>query len=426
MRILFLCHRIPYPPDKGEKIRAFHQLRALAARHEVDVFTLADDAADLRHEATLAQYCERLTVARVFPRLARVRSLPYLLTRTPLTLPYFSSAELHARVRHALAARHYDRIYVYCSAMAQYVPWATPQSRVAGLDTDIPVIVDLVDVDSDKWAQYASARRFPLSAVFAREGRHLRDYERLVCERASWVLVSTEREAALASEVAPGARIRVVPNGVDTAYFAPAEPLAPPENPCVIFTGDMSYFPNAEGAIFFARQVLPLVRSALPQTRFLVVGRSPGRSVEALRDLDGVEVTGFVQDIRPWLRQASVAVAPLRIAAGVQNKILEAMSSGLPVVATRRAVQGLSARVAALVETGETADEIAAEVLALLREPEGAFRRGLEGRQRVMADYSWDAALARLLLLVESPGATSDDRRAGAVTAFHDFAAPRP
>jgi glycosyl transferase family 4 len=197
VKILFLCHRVPFPPDKGDKIRAFHLLRALSARHDVDLFTLADDPRDLAHQAALAAHCRQVTIARVHPRLARLRSLPYLLSRTPLTIPYFSSDTLQQSIDRAVAARGYDRIFVYCSAMAQYVRW----------NAAVPVVMDLVDVDSDKWTQYASRTRFPFSLIYAQEGRDLRAYEREVSEKSACVLVTTEREAALARDVAPAARV---------------------------------------------------------------------------------------------------------------------------------------------------------------------------------------------------------------------------
>jgi polysaccharide biosynthesis protein PslH len=413
VRILFLCHRVPFPPDKGEKIRAFHQLRALAARHEVDVFTLADDPRDLEHRSVLQDYCQRLTIARIYPRLARVRSLPYLFTRTPLTIPYFYSAKLQAEVRKAMSSRSYDRLYVYCSAMAQYVPWDLRSSSTSGSSTPasaIPVLIDLVDVDSDKWSQYADAARFPYSAVFRKEAQTLRAYEREVCEKADCILVSTEREAGLVRQIAEAARVHVVSNGVNTAHFTASQLNRDPSLPTIIFTGDMSYFPNQKGVIFFARQVLPLVRREIPEVRFLIVGRNPDRRVQQLQEIERVEVTGFVPDVRPWLREASVAVAPLRIAAGVQNKILEAMSAGLPVVATTRAAQGLRPEVVDLVEIADTAEEFARKVVHLLRNPQLAQTNGLKGRHRVAINYDWQGALERLLALVEDPTGASCGR----------------
>lgn len=394
MKILFLCHRIPYPPNKGEKIRAFHELLAIAKHHEVDLFTFADDDADLVHRDALAAYCKHVTVVKIKPALAYLRSLPYLFTRSPLTLPYFSSGEFSARIQKALRERGYDRIFVYCSAMAQY----TEQVE------NIPVIMDLVDVDSDKWTQYAAARRFPFSVIYRREGRTLREFERRTCERACHVLVTTPREAKLVGELSADIRVSVLSMGVDTEYFQPVSISAESDAPAtVIFVGAMSYFPNQEAVDFYARRVLPIVQCSVPETRFLIVGHNPSRPVQELRQLPGVEVTGSVPDVRPYLARAQVSVAPFSIAAGIQSKILEALASALPVVATPRAVQGLTEDVAAIVETAQSAEELAGKTVNLLRNRQLAREIGEEGRRRVTAAYSWNNAMQRLLELIETP-----------------------
>jgi sugar transferase (PEP-CTERM/EpsH1 system associated) len=394
VKILFLCHRIPYPPDKGDKIRAFHELRAMAERHEVDLFTLADRPEDMACQEALRQYCSSVQVALINPAVARLRALPYLLTGTALTVPYFYSAELAAGVRSALRSRAYDRIFVYCSSMAQYLK---------GIE-GIPTVIDLVDVDSDKWKQYAGFSRFPFSAVYRREGRALERYEREICGRSSCAVVTTEREAQLMRRITTSA-VHVVPNGVDTNFFDPAVVPREASVPTVIFTGDMSYFPNQEAVIFFAREVLPLIRRSIEGARFLIVGRNPGKGVMELRRIDGVEVTGFVPDVRTYLAKAHVAVAPFRIAAGIQNKILEAMAFGLPVVATSRTRRGLSSETANLVAMGDTAQQLCTETVALLKDSQRAARRGLEGRRCVKAVYRWEVSLHHLLQLVENPGA---------------------
>jgi sugar transferase (PEP-CTERM/EpsH1 system associated) len=395
VRVLYICHRIPFPPNKGDKIRAFHQLRALAEHHEVDLFTLADEDGDSAHAPALKEYCRRVTVCRLNRSWARLRAIPFLVTRKPLTLPYFYSRELDREIRQASLERSYDRIFVYCSAMAQYVETVD----------QTPVFLDLVDVDSDKWRQYAAFTKFPFSAVYRREARCLREYERRVCERSSGVFVTTEREAQLVRNLSDSARVHVIPNGVDTEYFDPiiVRTEVPPEppGPVVIFTGDMSYFPNEEAVIFFARKVFAEIRRTVADARFLIVGRNPGRNVQQLRKIEGVEVTGFVPDVRAYLAKARVSVAPFTIAAGIQNKILEAMAYGLPVVATSRAVQGLSKGVAEIVETGNSAEELAAKTVRILRDPEFARRRGMEGRSRVAADYNWQRSLDGLLRILE-------------------------
>ena len=365
----------------------------MAARHEVDLFTLADDASDLVHKPVLLRHCRRVTVARLNPRVARLRSIPYLLTRKPLTIPYFYSTELHSEVRKAITERSYDRVFVYCSAMAQYVESAW----------GIPVVTDFVDVDSDKWRQYATFTGWPLSAVYRREGWALRQFERQVCERSACVLVTTGREAALVSQISDRVRVHVVPNGVDTEYFKPPAQAPDPGRPTVGFTGDMSYFPNVEAVTYFAREVLPLIRRSVPGAQFLIVGRNPGRKVKILAEIDGVEVTGFVPDVREYLARMQVAVAPFSIAAGIQNKILEAMAFGIPVVCTSRTAQGLSSEAAGAVEMADDAGEMAAKIANLLLDPKLARARGIQGRNKVAAEYRWDRSLGRLLQLLEDP-----------------------
>lgn len=394
MRILYLCHRIPYPPNKGEKIRAFHQLRALVERHEVDLFTLADRESDEKYKSELMQLCRSVTTARIVPAVARLRAIPSLFSRTPLTLPYFYSADLSLQIRKAVCERSYDRVFVYSSSMAQY----------AALAGEVPVLIDLVDVDSDKWLQYAAHSKFPWSPLYQREGKCLREYEQKICRSAAAVLVSTEREAQLLRSFCRSASVHVVPNGVNTDYFTPSRVKLVFDVPTLIFTGAMDYFPNIQAVTFFSRQVLPLIQEHLPETQFLIVGSNPATGVKRLERIPGVEVTGYVPDVRSYLARAHIFVAPLLIATGIQNKILEAMAMELPVVASNLAVQGLSRSVATCVETATEPDEFANRVLGLSQNPNLLRARAFEARKAVVREYSWSVSLKTLVSLVENLG----------------------
>ncbi len=267
----------------------------------------------------------------------------------------------------------------------------------------IPIITDFVDVDSNKWEQYSTYAAWPLSLIYRREAWALRKFERRICEQSACVLVTTEREAALVRQLAPAARVYVVPNGVDTEYFRPPAEPAGLDLPTIGFTGDMGYFPNVEAVTYFARNVLPLVRQSVPDARFLIIGRNPAPRVKALAKIAGVEITGFVPDVRKHLSRMQIAVAPFSIAAGIQNKILEAMASGIPVVCTSRAAQGLSRETAGAVEIADGAEDMAAKIARLLGDPKLAGDRGWEGRVRVMAEYQWDQSKARLRHFLDDP-----------------------
>src|SRR5262249_13751099 len=235
--------------------------------------------------------------------------------------------------------------------------------------------------------------------VYKREGLALRAYERRIAEHSDCIIVTTEREARLAREISGSAPVHVIPNGVDCEHFRPFDSPPPAEAPAIGFVGDMSYFPNQQAVTNFTRDILPLVRQRVPKTRFLIVGRSPSPAVQKLAEDPGVEVTGFVPDVRDWLGKMHVSVAPFSIAAGIQNKILEAMACGIPVVATGRAAQGLSPSIAGSVDIVDEPAEVAEKILHLLEDSSFARSRGLEGRRRVAAEHNWNESLGRLLQL---------------------------
>lgn len=388
-KLLYLVHRMPYPPDKGDKVRSYHLLKHLAAKHRVFVGSFIDDPQDEAHVETLRSLCAGLHLTRLHPARARIASLSGLLEGQALTLSYYRDAALQRWVQEIARRERIDAVVVFSSAMAQYAQ---------GLR--LPTLVDFVDLDSAKWAEYAAHHRWPLSWLYRREGEQLLLYERAVAARSARSFFSTEKETALFRSMAPeSARTcEAMCNGVDADYFAPdaarASPFASGELP-LVFTGAMDYWPNIDAVTWFATEILPALRAKWPALRFHIVGRSPAPAVHALAG-DAVNVTGTVPDVRPYVQHAAVVVAPLRLARGIQNKILEAMAMGRPVVASRECAEAIEAQRGTELVDAPDAEAFAREVDALLSAPARAAALGEAGRLRVQRDYTWGAHLAAI------------------------------
>jgi len=395
--LLFLAHRIPYPPDKGDKIRSFHLLQQLARRYRVHLGTFIDDKRDWGHVEQVKKMCGETCFVALHATRARLRSLTALATGEPLTLRYFRSARLARWVDDTLRSRRIERALIFSSAMAQYVE-RTAADRLRR-------VLDFVDLDSDKWRQYSQRKRGPARWLYRREAETLFEVERRYAAAFDASLFVSEAEARLFTAQAPeaAARVSVVENGVDTEYFSPQcaypNPYAADEA-VLVFTGAMDYWANVDAVAWFAREVFPQVLSDFPQARFYIVGTRPTRAVRDLARLPGIRVTGAVPDTRPYLAHARAAVAPLRIARGVQNKVLEAMAMARPVVASRQAADGIRP-CAELLEWSTDAPETTARLLLkLLREPAPAAL-GEALRAHVSRHYSWLENLARVEAILE-------------------------
>ena len=383
--ILYLVHRLPYPPNKGDKVRSYNLLKHLARQHRVYLGTFIDDPDDEPHIATVRALCADVHVARLDPRFARILSLSSLLAGEALTLGYYRSSALRSWVNETCQRRQIDTAVIFSSAMAQYLE---EQPR-------IPTIIDFVDVDSAKWAQYAPRHRWPLSWLYRREGILLLDYERRMAARASRSFFATDKEVALFIQKAPECRVRVqtMGNGVDADYFSAddtrSSPFRSDELP-VVFTGAMDYLPNVDAATWFASDVLPGLLQRWPAARFYIVGRSPAAEVLALAS-DRIVVTGTVDDVRPYLQHAATVVAPLRIARGIQNKILEAMAMSRPVIASAACAAAVDAVAGQELLTATSPEEYVAAISHVLEAPETGTALGSAARQRVVERYTWEA-----------------------------------
>jgi sugar transferase (PEP-CTERM/EpsH1 system associated) len=387
--ILFLAHRAPFPPDRGDKIRSHHVLRHLAARARVHLVAFGETPADAAPPPDLA---DRLASWTIVPRAkSRVwAGVQALATGEPVSLLAFADRRLAAAVTRVRAAHPIAATYIFSGQMAQY---AGPERT----------IMDFVDVDSAKFAALADRSRGQLRWVLRREARLLAAHERAVAARVDASLFVTEAEAALFHAGGATGRISAVENGIDAIWYDPDAGFArlDERGPLIVFTGQMDYAPNIDAVTWFADDVMPAVRARHPAARFAIVGRAPTGAVRALAGREGVIVTGAVEDVRPWLAAAHVAVAPLRVARGVQNKVLEAMAMARAVVASPEAADGIdhagTIRVAPYDFAGAVGD--------LLDHPDDTRALGEAARARVLARYAWPARLARLdaLLGLEAP-----------------------
>lgn len=374
MEVLFLAHRVPFPPDRGDKIRGYHLLRHIAGFARVHLVAFADDARDL---APPAEFRDLLCECVVVPRAkSQARAaVEALATGKPISLTAFADRRVTAAVRDILARREIDAVYVFSGQMAQYLPAVAPQT-----------VMDFVDLDSAKFGAYADAARGPMRWLMRREARLLGAFERRVAARADASLFVSEGEAALL----PGAQ--ALENGIDTAVFDPAAEFArsAKRGPLIVFTGQMDYRPNIDAVTAFVREALPTIRTHHPDARFAVVGRAPAPAVRALAG-EAVIVTGEVGDVRPWLAAATVVVAPLQLARGVQNKVLEAMAMAKAVVASPAAAEGIDHAGTIVV-----AERPAVSVCDLLADADRRRSLGAAARARVIVRYGWDARLAGL------------------------------
>lgn len=383
--LLYLCHRVPYPPDKGDKIRAYHQIRALARKHRIHLLALVDGAVpDL---TPLHALCERVEVFPVHRPAAYLRCALGALTPRPLTLSFFESAELRRRVEELARTERFDAVVAYSSSMAPYVePFA-----------GVPAVLDMVDVDSAKWEQYSRFARLPLRPVYALEARRLRAYEASLSRRFERIVLATSNEVRLLKSFAPEARAAAIPNGVDLDYFHPLD-LPKAKSPTLVFTGQMDYFANVDGIVSFAREVFPRLKKRFQDLELVIVGRSPVPAVRSLAEIPGIFVTGAVGDIRPFLARAWAFVAPLRIAQGVQNKVLEAMAMNVPVVCTGKVLAGLAEgefRHGRDLLAADGAEDLEGSIARLLEDPAERERLADCARQRLRAAYRWGANVDR-------------------------------
>ncbi len=395
MRVLCLFHRVPFPPDKGEKLRGFHLLAALAERFALEIGAFFDEGEEAEAEAFLARHAERWRLVPLGRGRPLLRGGMAMAAGGALSAGYFHDRQLGRFVEEA-CERGVEAAYVFSGPMAQYVCDHRGRARM-------PFLLDLVDVDSAKWAALARRRPFPVGPLYALEGRRLAAFEGRAAAAAGLVTLVTQAEATLFRRLhpdIPAERVAVLENGVDTGFFVP-RPRRPGGAPALIFTGRMDYAPNVEGICWFVHHVWPGLVARHPQLRLLVVGAEPVRAVRRLARDPRITVTGRVPDVRPFYEEADIAIVPLMTARGIQNKILEAMAMAMPVVASPAAFEGLDPGACDVltVAPAEPASWVAA-VDALLRNPDRRRMQGQQARDFVRGRYGWAQQGRRLAEMI--------------------------
>jgi len=479
MKILYLAHRIPYPPNKGDKIRSFHEIKHLSGSHEIDLICLADKAEDLRYQDDLNQYCHKVFVAPVNTTPATLKGLVYLATGKPLSVGYFYSKKVQETFDRWFHNADYDAIICFSSPMAEYIFrskyfWTgkaqgirhkaqgkhdnseyysqkrkrngyLPHKAEPATDSNatthyipksefrIPkLIMDFCDVDSDKWRQYAQRSSFSKSLFYDLENIRLAAYERKIAEYFNYSVFVSEKEAEVFKKQNPSiSNLKVIANGVDYEYYSSSERYRVRGTGCevfgsresgirdkdkrkegtlphalrfkpqtLMFAGAMDYRANVDGIIWFCKEILPEIMTAVPETQFYIVGGNPTRNVRNLGVKNGIKVTGFVEDVRKYYQMADVCLVPLRIARGVQNKILESMAMEKPVVSTSMAVQGIGAVNCEHLLVADDSEDFAQAVLRLLSNEKMRHELGSRARHFVKTHYDWQTNLMKLDQLI--------------------------
>ncbi|MFH0781446.1 MAG: TIGR03087 family PEP-CTERM/XrtA system glycosyltransferase [Pseudomonadota bacterium] len=398
-RILFISHRIPYPPNKGDKIRSFNFIHHLAANHEMHLAFIVDNKDDLKDIEPLEKLSQSLFFETISPRIKKATSaINALLASQPISIPYFYSKALQHKIDRFLDTTTVDTVFCFSSPTAEYL---YKSKHYNGVLQTIPWIMDLIDVDSHKWRQYADTRSQPLRWLFRREADYLLQYEKQITKEFKHTLLVSEEEKKLLNHYFPASNTEVISNGVDLQHFAPGQgKILQKIGPAIVFTGAMDYWPNIDGVQWFARDIFPQIKKEIADAHFHIVGRKPSSEVRALEKTKGISVTGFVDEVRNHLATADICVIPLRIARGIQNKVLEAMAMGKAVVCSEEAMEGIQAEPGKDLIVAKDAAAFARAVIHFLNDEPHRQDMGRNARICMEKNHSWAKSLVRLDLLL--------------------------
>ena len=382
MKILFLSHRFPYPPTRVDKIRSYNMVKYLHEQgHQVTVASLSRSPEETADCQGIKDFCHDFILVEINEFIQKIRMVSRLLSSDPSSMGYFYSGELQKKVNQLLEKQKFDLIVVFSSSAAQYVEHVTDTAKM----------LDFCDMDSQKWLAYVDYKKWPISAGYALEGRKLEADEKRLAKKFDLCSCATDFEVETLDSYGTGVASGYFPNGVDSDFFKPIDVDYQKNSIC--FVGRMDYYPNEVCIINFCHEVLPIIREHYPDVTFKVIGAAPPQSVLKLNELPGVLVTGTVDDIRIHVQSCQVMVAPLVIARGTQNKILEGMAMGLPVVSSHLAARGVDAVVGDHILAATRPEDYAKEIMSLFADPERQKKFSKNGRARVLSHHSWQRGM---------------------------------
>ena len=393
--ILYLCHRIPFPPNKGDKIRSFNILRHLSQKYTVSLGFLVDSEKDIQYVSSLKDFANIVICESICNKYRKLISLINAFVKSkPISIPFFYSTGMQDKLDKLIESDSIDIVICSSSPSAEYMF----QSKY--FDNKLKrskLVMDLIDMDSQKWKEYAKKQRFPFSYIYNRESNYLLEYEKLIEKQFDKLLVVSDAEKYLFNKYIPTKKMCSVSNGVDLEFFNPRHDSAVNLNhPALVFTGAMDYWPNIHGAMWFVQKVLPLIRTTIPEVNLYLVGSNPSRQLKQLEKQQGVTVTGFVDDVRDYIAGADICVIPLHIARGIQNKVLEAMAMGKAVVSTPEATEGLNIDYENDLCVRKDERSFARSVIALLQDKQTSSNLARNARSAMERNYSWEHNLSLL------------------------------
>ena len=402
LNILILSQRVPFPPNKGEKIRTYHQLKQLSELgHQIHLFSPYEDKAELAYFQTLNEsLCSTVEAAPL--KYKALRLLKGMAKNQSLSIANFYDKNLQQHVDEFLSANTVDVILCTASSMAEYI---FKSSVLKAINKKPLLIMDFMDVDSDKWGQYKQNSPFPISMIYAREQHLLSKYEKRIVEQFDACYLIAQAEVTLFNQqVIQNDKVQVMGNGLDTTAFYPAKDKKANPYPMFLFTGVMDYKPNVDAVVWFAEKCWGDIIKQHPRARFIIAGMNPNKDIMKLVELTGVEVTGFVDEILPYYHQADMFVAPFRLARGVQNKVLQAFSCALPVISTPMGAEGIICQPDRDILLASSPEQFIQQANKLIDQPALAQSIGESAEKLITKYYSWQSQLQPLVNLLNSEG----------------------